>query len=262
MTREPEATDASFITPEVQALADAVRGGVEPEGVERALTAFREAGSAAEGAASRRRRSRGRRRDDWRPARRRFPALVSWKAALGAALATVTLGGLAVAAVPGGLPDPFSPAESPAKSPTSTPGVVAPRTPGDTSGSTVPSPSSPAPPPSAHDPGSRSHAALCHAWSQGAEKHEGAAFRRLVDAAGGEGAVAGYCAALSGKDKGVPSAPGKSAGTAAPGQPGQSGIPPAVSPPAASPSRGKGAEHSQNTGTQNTGTQDTGKDGS
>ncbi|WP_329380131.1 hypothetical protein [Streptomyces sp. NBC_01716] len=251
MKREPEATDASFITPEVQALADAVRGGVEPEGVERALTAFREACSAAEGAVPRRGRSR-RRRDDWRPARRRFPALVSWKAALGAALATATLGGLAVAAVPGGLPDPFRPAEGPAKNSTSTPGVDAPRTPGGTPGATVPSPSSPAPPPSAHDPGSRSHAALCHAWSQGAEKHEGAAFRRLVDAAGGEGAVDGYCAALSGADADAPSAPGKPAGTAAPGQPGQPRNPPAVSPPAASPSRGRSAEH----------TQDTGKDGS
>ncbi|MFI6080296.1 hypothetical protein ACIBBB_04810 [Streptomyces sp. NPDC051217] len=238
MRRKAEATDAALVTPEIEALADAVRGGVEPESVERALGAFREAASAAEGVAPR----RGRRRDDWRPARRRFPALVSLRTALGAALATATLGGLALAAVPDALPDPLRPADDPAESPASRPGVDAPRTPGATPEATGRSTPSPAPSASAsaHDPVPRSQAALCHAWNSGNDKQRGEAFQQLVDAAGGEGAVDGYCATLSGGDEDVPSAPKKPAGTAAPGQ--------SKNPPAASPSRGRSAEHAQGTG--------------
>lgn len=242
MKRKAEATDAAFVTPEIEALADAVRGGVEPAGVERALAAFREAGSAAEGVGPR----RVRRRDDWRPARRRFSAPVSLRAALGAALATVTLGGLALAADPGVFPDPFRPADGPVENPVESPGsrrgVDAPRTPGGTHEATGRSTPSPAPSPSgsADDPVPRSQVALCHAWSKGNGKHRGAAFRQLVDDAGGEGAVDGYCATLSGADEAVPSVPGKPARTAAPGQ--------SKNPPAASPSQGRSAEHAHGTG--------------
>ncbi|MFD9872197.1 hypothetical protein ACFXI8_33660 [Streptomyces niveus] len=238
MRRKAEATDASLVTPEIQALADAVRGDVEPEGVERALAAFREVGGAAGGVAPR----RGRRRDDWRPARHRFAAPVSLKAAIGAALATATLGGLALAAVPGVLPDPPRPADGPAESTASTPAVETPRTPDGTPGTTGPGTPSPAPSPSAsaHDSVPRSHAALCHAWSRGNGKHQGAAFRQLIDAAGGEGAVDGYCATLPGKDEHVPGVPGNPAKTAPPGQ--------SKNSPAASPSRGRSAEHAQDTG--------------
>ncbi|WP_381802224.1 hypothetical protein [Streptomyces niveus] len=238
MKRKAEATDAVLVTPEIEALGDALRGTVEPAGVERALVAFREAGGAAGGVAPR----RGRRRDDWRPARHRFAALVSLKAALGAALATATLGGLALAAVPAVLPDSPRPAEGPAASTASTPAVETPRSPGVASGATAPSTPSPAPSASAsaHDPVPRSQAALCHAWSRGNGKNGGAAFRQLVDAAGGEGAVEAYCATLPGRDEHVPATPQKPNGTAAPGQ--------SKNPPAASPSRGRSAEHAQDTG--------------
>ncbi|MFC9607072.1 hypothetical protein ACFTTN_26860 [Streptomyces niveus] len=240
MKRKAEATDATLVTPEIQALADAVRGDVEPEGVERALAAFREAGGAAEGVAPR----RGRRRDDWRPARHRFAALVSLKAAIGAALATATLGGLALAAVPGVLPDPPRPADAPAESTASTPAVETPRTPDGTPGATGPGTPPPAPSASpsasAYDSVPRSHAALCHAWSRGNGKHGGTAFQQLIDAAGGVGAVDGYCATLPGKDEYVPATPKKPAKTAPPGQ--------SKNSPAASPSRGRSAEHAQDTG--------------
>ncbi|MFD6330949.1 hypothetical protein ACFWGI_15430 [Streptomyces niveus] len=239
MRRKAEATDAALGTPEIEAFADAVRGDVEPEGVERALAAFRVADRAADGVAPR----RGRRRDDWRPARRRFSVLVSWRAALGAALATVALGGLALAAVPGVLAEPPRPAEGPDKSTASRPGVDAPRTPGGTPGATggsTPSPS-PSASASAHDPVPRSHAALCHAWSRGNGKHRGTAFQRLAEAAGGEGAVDAYCATLlSGTDEDVPSAPRKPGRTDAPGQ--------LKSPPAASPSRGRSSERAEGAG--------------
>ncbi|MET4921832.1 hypothetical protein P3L51_05630 [Streptomyces sp. PSRA5] len=240
MRRRVEATDAALVTPEIEALADAVRGDVEPEGVGRALTAFRVAGRAAEGVAPR----RGRRRDDWRPARRRFAALVSWRAALGAALATVALGGLALAAVPGVLADPPRPADAPVGSLTPRPGGDAPRTPGGTPEATRRNTSSPAASASAsaHDPVPRSHAALCHAWSRGNGKHRGTAFQQLADAAGGEGAVDAYCATLSGTEEDVPPAPKKPGRTDAPGQ--------LKSPPAASPSRGRSSENAQGTGKQ------------
>ncbi|MEV8341247.1 hypothetical protein [Streptomyces niveus] len=240
MRRKAEATDAALGTPEIEAFADAVRGDVEPEGVERALAAFRVAGHAADGVAPR----RGRRRDDWRPARRRFSVLASWRAALVAALATVTLGGLALAAVPGVLAEPPRPAEGPDKSTASRPGVGAPRTPGGTPGATGRSTPSPTPSASAsasaYDPVPRSHAALCHAWSRGNGKHRGTAFQRLAEAAGGESAVDTYCAALSGTDEDVPSAPRKPGRTDAPGQ--------LKSPPAASPSRGRSSEHAEGAG--------------
>lgn len=51
MKRKAEATDAVLVTPEIEALGDALRGTVEPAGVERALVAFREAGGAAGGVA-------------------------------------------------------------------------------------------------------------------------------------------------------------------------------------------------------------------
>lgn len=222
-----DAADAALVTPEIEALADAVRGRVEPEGMERALAAFREATNAHEGVA----RRRGRRRDDWRPARRRLPALVSLRVALGAALATATLGGLALAAVPGVLPDPPRPVDVPAETPASPRGVEASRTPDGTPGPTAPDTPSRAPSASAYDPAGRSQEALCHAWTRGNGKHQGEAFRRLAEAAGGEDAVAGYCAPFK-----------KPAPTVAPDR--------TKKPPAASPSRGRSAEHARGTGRQ------------
>ncbi|MFI6858947.1 hypothetical protein ACIBKZ_03425 [Streptomyces sp. NPDC050421] len=240
MSRKAEETDPGLLTPEIEALAEAVRGDAGAAGLERALAVFREAGSAATGTVPLRRR----RRDDWRPVRRRFPTRVSLRAALGVVLAGVTLGGVALAAGTGVFPDPLAPAETPGPRP----GAHAPRTPGST-GPAGPdrTTSSPAPTPSdratSHDPASVNRAALCHAWAKGNGngKHQGAAFRRLAEAAGGEDAVDAYCAALSGVDDAAPSTPGKPSRTPATGS-SKDG------PPAASPPRGRSAEHTAGAG--------------
>ncbi|WP_406090310.1 hypothetical protein [Streptomyces sp. NBC_01013] len=241
MSRKAEETNPALVTPEIEALADALRGKVGPADVERALAAFREAGNAATGTGSLGRRRRG----DWRPVHRRFPTRVSLRMALGALLA-VTLGGVALAAGTGLLPHPLAPAESPGPPP----GVHAPRTPGSTGagpGGATPSPApttpeSPTPsgPATSHDPAPGNRVALCHAWTRGNGKHQGAAFRRLAEAAGGDDAVDAYCATSSGADDAAPSAPGKSAGAPAAG--------PSKDRPAASPSRGGSPEHTPGAG--------------
>ncbi|MEE4495547.1 hypothetical protein [Streptomyces sp. BE230] len=238
MSRKAEETDPALVTPEIEALADAVRGDVGAAGVERALAAFREAGDAAKGTLPFVRRGRF----DWRPVRRRFTTRVSLRAALGVALGGVTLGGVALAAGTGVFPDPLAPAETPGPRP----GVHAPRTPGSTGpagpGRTT---SSPAPTPSdratSHGPASGNRAALCHAWAKGNGKRQGAAFRRLAKAAGGEDAVDSYCAALSGADDADPSTPGKPSRTPATGS-SKDG------PPSASPPRGRSTEHTAGAG--------------
>ncbi|MFJ2088962.1 hypothetical protein ACIOEW_06795 [Streptomyces sp. NPDC087901] len=236
MSRKAEETNPALVTPGIEALADAVRGDVGPAGVERALVAFREAGSAATGTVSLRRR----RRDDWRPVRRGFPLRVSLRAALGLVLGGVTVGGVALAAGTGVIPDPLAPAETPGPRPE----VHAPRTPGSTGAGPDRTTSSPAPTPSgsatSHDPAPGNRVALCHAWARGNGKHQGAAFRQLAEAAGGDDAVGAYCAALSGADDAARSAPGKSAGTPATGR--------SKDRPAASPSPGRSAEHTAGAG--------------
>lgn len=248
MSGKAEETNPALVTPEIEALADAVRGDVGPAGVERALAVFREAGNAAPGTVPLRRR----RRDDWRPVRRRFPTRVSLRAALGVVLAGATLGGVALATGTGVIPDPHAPAESPGPRPRE----HAPRTPGGADGRPDRTTSSPAPTPSgtptpagsatSHDPAPVNRTALCHAWAKGNGngngngKHNSAAFQQLAEAAGGDDAVDAYCAAFSGAGEAAPSAPGKSART-----------PPAGSSndrPAASPARGRSAEHAPSAG--------------
>ncbi|MEU1484139.1 hypothetical protein [Streptomyces sp. NPDC005752] len=230
MRRKAQVTDAAFVTPEIERLADAVRGGAEPEGAERALAAFREAFSATEGAGS----QRPRRRDDWRPARGRSSARVPLRVALGAALASVTLGGVALAAGTGVLPVPFADADTPERRPEPPPVVDAPRSPtgtatGGTSeptGRSLPSPT-PSASGTAHDAPPAQHVALCRVWSKEDHRHQGAAFRKLADAAGGEDAVDAYCATL---DPPTPAKPTRSAH-------GRS-----KEHPVASPSKGRSAE--------------------
>ncbi|MFE0142159.1 hypothetical protein [[Kitasatospora] papulosa] len=234
MRRKTEDNDEEFLAPEVEALADAVRGRVEPEGAERALAAFREF-RAAEGAVP----PRPRRRDDWRPSRRHRASL-SVRATLCAALATVALGGVALAVGTGALPGPFGKADDDVERPRSPSVVEAPRTPGGewtrterpTPAPTV-SPADPAPVP-------RSRAALCAAWDNGNGKHRGKAFRRLADAAGGEAAVPSYCAASAGAVGAAPPATGSPDRKTAPGQ--------AKKSPTASPPRGRSAEHARGAG--------------
>lgn len=238
MSRKTEETDPGLVTPGIEALADAVRGDVGAAGVERALAAFREAGSAGAGAAWFRRR----RRDDWRPVRHTFPTRVSLRAALGVVLAGVTLGGVALAAGTGALPDPLAPGGTPEPRT----GVRPPHHSGSTDAEPDRTPASPTPTPSgsesasSHDPAPGSRVALCHAWAKGNGKHLGTAFQRLAEAAGGNDAVDAYCAALSGADGIAPSAPGKPAETPATG--------PSKEQPLASPSRGRSAEHTSGAG--------------
>lgn len=230
MRCKAQVTDAAFVTPEIERLAEAVRGGAGPEGAERALTAFREAFGATEAVGS----QRSRRRDDWRPVRGRFSARVPLRAALGAALASVTLGGVALAAGTGILPVPFD-GDAPERRPEPPPVVDAPRAPagtptGGTSEPTGRSLPSPAPSASgtAHDALPVQHVALCRVWSKEDHRHQGAAFRKLADAAGGEGAVDAYCATLDPPEPGRTSRP-------APGL--------SKEHPVASPSKGRSAEH-------------------
>ncbi|MDF6021310.1 hypothetical protein [Streptomyces sp. JH34] len=234
MRRKTENSEAELFAPEAEALAEAVRGRVEPEGAERALAAFREF-RAAEGAGP----QRPRRRDDWRPSRR-SPASVSLRAALGAALATVALGGVALAVGTGALSGPFGEADDDVRRPQSPPVVDAPRTPGGGRGETGRPSSAPTASPSDRAPVPRSHAALCAAWGKGNGKHLGKAFRRLADAAGGEAAVPSYCAASAGASGTPTSSTGNPGGRTAPGQSKKS--------PAASSVRGRGAEHARGAG--------------
>lgn len=249
MSRKREETEPALVTPGIEALADAVRGDVGPAGAERALAAFRSAHNTTTGNAPLRRR----RRDDWRPDRRGFPTRVSVRAALGGVLAGVTLGGVALAAGTGVIPNPLAPAGSPEPRP----GVQAPRTPGGhgvepdrTASSPAPAPSgtpTPSGSPTPHGPAPGNRAALCYAWAKGNGKHEGTAFRRLAEAVGGGGAVDAYCAASPRADEAMP--PDEAATPSAPGKP--AGTPAAKSSkdhPAASTSHGRSAQHTPGAG--------------
>ncbi|MFB6979614.1 hypothetical protein [Streptomyces scopuliridis] len=194
--------------PSVEAiLAAAVRAeSPAQESQDQALAAFRAARDA--GALT----ARTRRRDDWRPHRpRRFTAR-AWRATAGALLASLTLGGVAVATF--GVPHiPARPAKSPESPPPSTASLPAPAPdsggPGEPSAAYTPSSSAPAPSVSASPddttpgspPRSRSTEAHCRNFEKVTARGNAlnaTAWQRLVQAAGGEEHVAAYCAALLG----------------------------------------------------------------
>ncbi|MGW0612916.1 hypothetical protein [Streptomyces sp. NPDC002788] len=168
-----------------------VRDGVDAEAEQRAVAAFRAARAA--GALHR----RGHHRDDWRPRERRFLGR-SLKTTLSVLLASLTLGGVAVAAIgaagsstDGGTEDvpeqpPASsgaPREPGTKPPHGTP------TPGTGEGS---APARPAPTQDAQDT-----EAYCRAYEQvdgRGRAMDATAWQRLVSAAGGERNVTAYCA--------------------------------------------------------------------
>jgi len=237
VTRKGQEADGVPVTPEIEALADALRGDAGPEGAERALTAFRQARRAPDQLGP----WRSRRRDDWRPDRRRSALGISLRAGLGAALASVTIGGVALAVGTGVLPVPFAPADAPDRRPGPTSGVEASRTPGGTapgrtsepSGRSLPSSEPPVSAPGRDEPAAN-RAALCSAWSQGNRPRKGAAFQRLADAAGGEGAVDEYCASLPGEKTKVPRPPRRPTATAVPER--------SKAPQSASPSRGRSGD--------------------
>ncbi|KUM74736.1 hypothetical protein [Streptomyces curacoi] len=166
-------------------LSAAVLRGYRPdtEGEQRAVAAFRAARDAGA------HRVRTRRRDDWRPRERRL--VLSLKTTLSLFLASLTLGGVAVAAI-GSSDSSDGPADDqgrPSGPSTSAPGLPAAEH------------SSAASDAATHKPGHPSAAqdteAQCRAYEQIKDRGkalDSTAWQRLVTAAGGEDKVAAYCA--------------------------------------------------------------------
>ncbi|MFI2412476.1 hypothetical protein [Streptomyces sp. NPDC018947] len=172
---------------------------VDAEGERRAVAAFRSARDA--GAHRAARTARVRRRDDWRPRRRRR-ARRSLKTTLSVLLASLTLGGVAYAAIgvagssaPDAAddrhrgPSPTAPGTGTGDRPPATP-LPATKSSGATTG-----PGGPATAPgTAEGDGTES---LCRAYERAEDRDgvlDGAAWQRLVAAAGGERRVEAYCA--------------------------------------------------------------------
>ncbi|MDH6516938.1 hypothetical protein M2163_006081 [Streptomyces sp. SAI-135] len=166
-------------------LAAALRGGkAEDEAERRAVAAFRAARDAGT------HRARTRRRDDWRPRERRRAR--SLKATLCVLLGSLTLGGVAYAAIGsvGGGPDQGAVGGRDVR-----PSVSAGTSAGSPGGAR-PSASVPAERPST----AKDTLAHCRAYEKlrgRGEALDATAFQRLVTAAGGEGAVSAYCTALT-----------------------------------------------------------------
>ncbi|TCR25212.1 hypothetical protein [Streptomyces sp. BK205] len=136
-------------------------------------------------------RARTRRRDDWRPRpQRRWGR--SWKATLSVLLASLTLGGVAYAAIGAG-------GDGPARGTARDEGVR----PSVTTSAPAPSPTAPrssAPAPADRPATAKDTLAHCRAYEKlrGRGKAlDSTAYRRLAAAAGGEANVRTYCAALT-----------------------------------------------------------------
>ncbi|MFD7387314.1 hypothetical protein ACFV46_02480 [Streptomyces sp. NPDC059852] len=207
--RHPSAPQAVLDDAALEALLSAaVLRGHRPDAVgeQRAVAAFRAA--RAEGA----HRARTRRRDDWRPRERRRLAM-SARATLSLLLASLTLGGVAVAAI-----NSAGPAEAPEERRTS-PSESASRPPAASSARPSAAPRTTRP---GHPGTARDLEAKCRAYAkvEGRGKAlESTAWQRLVAAAGGEDEVAAYCA---GRLATAPARPGSDSGngTAGNGTPG------------------------------------------
>ncbi|UKY51686.1 hypothetical protein [Streptomyces inhibens] len=178
---------------------------LDPEAEQRALAAFR---AAAHGAGAR--RARTRRRDDWRPREERSvrrPVRMTF----GVVFASLTLGGIAVAAV-GSAGSSAGGAGSGRG--TARPSAVAPDQPGGTA-----SPSSSGRPGPTDRPYPAQDAeAHCRAYKQAEGRGkalDATAWQRLVAAAGGKDEVAAYCSEQLTRATAAPSGP---AGTGKPGK--------------------------------------------
>ncbi|GGT86536.1 hypothetical protein [Streptomyces coeruleorubidus] len=159
---------------------------IDGEAEQRAVAAFlaaRDAGA---------HRARSRRRDDWRPRERRHPGR-SLKTTLSVLLASLTLGGVAVAAIGSvgstdGADDRGRP-PAPTRAPGTSAGEPTGTAPGSAHGSASARPDRPAP--------ARDTEARCRAYEQvdgRGKAMEATAWKRLVEAAGGERNVTAYCA--------------------------------------------------------------------
>ncbi|MFE3034637.1 hypothetical protein ACFXKY_23710 [Streptomyces canus] len=167
-------------------LAAAIRGEkCEDEGEQRAVAAFRAARDAGE------HRARTRRRDDWRPRTRRSGAR-SLRATLSVLLASLTLGGVAYAAIgsAGGGHHRGAARETDVR-----PSVSA-STPAESPSATRTSPSAP----SGRPPTAKDTLAHCRAYEKlkgHGKALDSTAFQRLAAAAGGAANVSAYCTALT-----------------------------------------------------------------
>ncbi|MEU0445197.1 hypothetical protein [Streptomyces tendae] len=205
-------------------LASALRAqDADTEGERRALAAFRAARDAEPARAA-----RTRRRDDWRPRDGQHPGR-TLKTALSVLLASLTLGGVAYAAMGGGGsaaadsgPDRTrppaasddAPARPVASPPGTTPGPGSPDSattpPGASASSEASAPSRGSTPPD-HPGAGRDTEAHCRAYERLAGKGkalDAAAWQRLVAAAGGAERVGTYCT----EQLGLPTGPGPSTG--------------------------------------------------
>jgi hypothetical protein len=171
-------------------LAAALRGEKsDGEAERRAVAAFRAARDAGA------HRARTRRRDDWRPRSQRRRAR-SLKATFSVLLASLTLGGVAYAAIGSGVGGPH---KSAAEHRDVRPSVSA-STPAESHSSARPTTSAPAVP-AERPPTAKDTLAHCRVYEKlrGRGKAlDSTAFQRLVTAAGGEANVSAYCATLTG----------------------------------------------------------------
>lgn len=193
-------------------LAAAMRGdGLDSGAEQRAVAAFRAARDAGA------HRARTRRRDDWRPREQRRTAR-SLKTTLSVFLASLTLGGVAFAAIgstgpakddagdKGGRPGSASDRARPSEEPSASGAASAPKDRPDTAKDTE---------------------AHCRAYEKKAAKGSSAldstAWQRLVAAAGGEANVSAYCAERLGRETAAGSKPDKTAKPAGGGTGGSGG---------------------------------------
>ncbi|MFF7931370.1 hypothetical protein [Streptomyces sp. NPDC007940] len=167
-------------------LAAAIRGEkCEDEAERRAVGAFRAARDAGE------HRARTRRRDDWRP-RTRWGRARSLRVTLSVLLASLTLGGVAYAAIgsAGGGDDRGAARETDVR-----PSVSAGAPAGSPSGARSSAPAASGRPPTAKD--TLAHCRVYEKLGDHGKALDSTAFRRLAAAAGGEANVSAYCAALT-----------------------------------------------------------------
>ncbi|WP_189703519.1 hypothetical protein [Streptomyces anandii] len=194
-------------------LAAALReGALERAAERRAVDAFRAA--RADGS---HRAARTRRRDDWRPRERRG-ARRSVRATLALFLSSLTLGGVAVAAI-GSARSDAEPERGPRSSPparTFAPSSEDRSASGSGTAGTSGASATPDRPDTAKD--TEAHCrAYEHVKGRG-KALDSAAWQRLVTAAGGKNEVAAYCAARLGRTTGT-GGPSKRAGKPGPGSP-------------------------------------------
>ncbi|MEV6112175.1 hypothetical protein AB0L59_06530 [Streptomyces sp. NPDC052109] len=188
----PDQVDREFPGTGFEArLAAALRAdAVDSEAERLAVAAFR---AARERGAS---PSRTRRRDDWRPAapRRVRPSL---KATLSVALASLTLGGVAVAAIGSAGSGAGHRPGTPRPAHASTAAPHRPTAPGRSDGTAGPGSAAPATRPN-HPDSARDTVAHCRTYERAGARGgalDSTAWQRLVTAAGGADKVAAYCAA-------------------------------------------------------------------